>query len=84
MNLKIISWNVRGLNDCEKRLRIWNMIKGWGIDIICLQEKKMGLIPRREIRSLWGCQHLDWLYLGSIGASGGVLVMWDRRMVEKI
>ena len=42
MNLKIISWNVRGLNDCEKRLRIWNMIKGWGIDIICLQEKKKG------------------------------------------
>uniref|UniRef100_A0A7N2MBU8 Uncharacterized protein n=1 Tax=Quercus lobata TaxID=97700 RepID=A0A7N2MBU8_QUELO len=73
-----------GLNDCEKRLRIHNMIKGWGVDIICLQETKMELITRREIRSLWGCQHLDWLHLGSIGASGGVLVMWDRRMVEKI
>ena len=84
MNLKIISWNVRGLNDCKKRLRIRNMIKGWGADIICLQETKMELITRREIRSLWGCQHLNWLYLGSIGASGGVLVMWDRRMVEKI
>ena len=44
----------------------------------------MELITRREIWSLWGCQHLDWLYLGSIGASGGVLVMWDRRMVEKL
>ena len=44
----------------------------------------MELITRREIRSLWGCEHLDWLYLGSIGALGGVLVMWDRRMVEKI
>ena len=84
MNLKIISWNVRGLNDCEKRLRIQNMIKGWGANIICLQETKMELITRREIRSLWGCQHLDWLHLGSIGASRGVLVMWDRRMVEKI
>ena len=31
-----------------------------------------------------GFQHLDWLYLGFIGASGGVLVVWDRRMVEKI
>ena len=44
----------------------------------------MEFIIRREIRSLWGCQHLDWLYLGFIGALGGVLVMWDRRMVEKI
>ena len=44
----------------------------------------MELLTRREIRSFWGCQHLDWLYLGSIDASEGVLVMWDRRMVEKI
>ena len=44
----------------------------------------MEFISRREIRSLWGCLHVDWLYLGSIGASGAVLVMWDRRIVEKI
>ena len=60
------------------------MIRGWGANIIFLQETKMELKTRREISSLWGCQHLDWLYLGSIGALGGVLVMWDRRMVEKI
>ena len=47
-------------------------------------KKKRELITRREIQSLWGCQHLDWLYLGSIGALRGVLVMWDRRLVEKI
>ena len=44
----------------------------------------MEFISTREIRSLWGCLHVDWLYLGSIGASGAVLVMWDRRIVEKI
>ena len=44
----------------------------------------MEFISRREIRSLWGCLHVDWLYLGSIVASGAVLVMWDRRIVEKI
>ena len=72
------------MNDREKRLWVWNLIRSWGADIICLQETKMELITRREIQSLWGCQHLDWLYLGSIGALGGVSVMWDRRMVEKI
>ena len=44
----------------------------------------MEFISTREIRSLWGYLHVDWLYLGSIGASGAVLVMWDRRIVEKI
>ena len=27
----------------------------------------MDIINRSVIRSLWGCQHLDWLFLGSIG-----------------
>jgi hypothetical protein len=27
---------------------------------------------------------VDWCYLGSSGASGGILLMWDRRVVEKI
>ena len=27
---------------------------------------------------------MDWLYLGSVGASGGVLLMWDNRVVEKL
>ena len=44
----------------------------------------MGLINRAVIRSLWGGQHVDWSYLGSYRASGGVLVMWDTRVVNKI
>lgn len=44
----------------------------------------MELITRDSIRSLWGCQHVDWLYSSSIGALGGILVMWDRRAVEKL
>ena len=42
----------------------------------------MELITRGIIRSLWSGQHVDWVYLGSEGASRGVLVMWDRRVVE--
>ena len=64
MNLKIISWNVRGLNDRDKRLRVSNMVRRWGPDVICLQETKMELITRAVIRSLWKGQHVDWSYLG--------------------
>ena len=84
MNLKIIFWNVRGLNDRDKRLRVRNMVKRWGLDVICFQETKMELITRALIRNLWRDQHVDWSYLGSCGASGGVLLMWDTRAVNKV
>jgi hypothetical protein len=26
---------------------------------------------------------VNWCYLGSVGAFGGILLMWDRRVMEK-
>jgi hypothetical protein len=49
-----------------------------------LQESKLELISNSVVCSLWGCNHLDWCYSTSRGASGGILRMWDRRVVEKI
>ena len=40
MNLKIISWNVRGLNERDKRLLVRNLIRNWRLDIVRLQEIK--------------------------------------------
>ena len=36
MNLKILSWNVRGLNDRRKRSIVKNLLRGWKCDVICL------------------------------------------------
>jgi hypothetical protein len=36
------------------------------------------------VRSVWGCNYVDWLYIGSMGASRGILIMWDRRVMKKI
>nr|XP_023928567.1 uncharacterized protein LOC112039889 [Quercus suber] len=44
----------------------------------------MKLITRAVICSLWGGQHVDSSYLGSCGASGGVLLMWDMWVVDKV
>ena len=82
MNMKIISWNVRGLNSKEKRAQIKNALKLWNGDIICLQETKLDHIGRAVIRSLWGNRFADWAYQESEGASGGTVIMWDKRVVE--
>ena len=84
MNLRIVSWNVRGLNELDKWLRVRNLIRNWKADIVCLQETKLELINRDVICSLWGGQHVDWLYLDFVGASSGVLLMWDNRVVDKV
>jgi exonuclease III len=41
MNLHIISWNVRDLNDWEKRRRVHNSLRMWKGDVVCLQKTKM-------------------------------------------
>jgi len=84
MKPKILSWNVRGLNELDKRLRIKGLIRDWKVDVVCLMETKMEVINRAVVHSLWGCQHVDWCYMGASGASGGILIMWDRRVVEKV
>lgn len=41
MNLKIISWNIRGMNSSRKRLVIKNMMRNWKADVVCFREKKV-------------------------------------------
>ena len=41
MKLKILSWNVRGANDPEKRKAIKNFIRIHKVDMVCLQETKV-------------------------------------------
>lgn len=52
--------------------------------MIYLQETKMEVMSRSLVKSLWGCHYVDWAYLGSVGAAEGILVMWDKRVVEKV
>ena len=46
MNLKIVSWNVRGLNDRDKRHQVRYLLKLWDADVIYLQETKLDLVTR--------------------------------------
>ena len=49
MHIRMILWNVRGLNSKEKRSQIWNALKMWNGEIICLQETKLSKIGRQRL-----------------------------------
>jgi exonuclease III len=55
MQPKIISWNVRGMNEYEKRIKIMRRLREWKADIVCLQETKMEVINIEVVRSVWVC-----------------------------
>ena len=46
MNLKILSWNVRGLKDCRKHSIVKILLLEWKCDVICLQETKLTSMDR--------------------------------------
>jgi hypothetical protein len=84
MKPKILTWNVRGLNEGHKHLRIRNLLQDWKVDIVCFQETKLFSMSWRLVQSLWWCNYVDWVCLDSCGASGGILILGDKRVVEKI
>jgi hypothetical protein len=44
----------------------------------------LDFISRKIINSLWGCSYVDYCYVASSGASGGILLMWDKRVVSSL
>ena len=84
MTLQLLSWNVRGLNNPRKREVCKNLLKEWKCDIVCLQETKVSSSNVVFVRSLWGSPFIDWAGLDAVQTSGGVLLIWDRRIFENL
>ena len=82
MKIKILSWNVRGLNDSNKRKLIKALISSQKVDLVCLQETKMTEMSLGVVRSLGVGRFLEWGVLNARGAAGGVVVFWDSRVLE--
>ena len=84
MTLRLLSWNVRGLNNPRKREVCKNLLKEWRCDIVCLQETKPSSVNFAVLRSLLSSPFNDWAVLDAVQSSGGVLLIWDKQVVKKI
>ena len=71
MKLKMISWNIRGLNDPHKHLVVRNLLREWKYDVVCLQETKIARMDRQMVCSLWSCLCVDWVTLEVDQTTGG-------------
>ena len=84
MKLKILSWNVRGVNDPEKRKVIKNFIRIHRVDMICLQETKVQEMNIEMVRSLRVGRLLNWTALNAEGSAGVILLIWDKRRISLV
>ena len=74
MKLKLISWNVRGANNSDKRNIIRNFIRSQRVDLVCLQETKIQEMSAADARSLWLGRLVEWKVVVAEGNAGGILV----------
>ena len=60
MKIRLLSWNVRGVNDSSKRKVIKAIIRNQKVDLFCLQETKIQSMNEGLVRSLGSGRFLDW------------------------
>jgi exonuclease III len=75
--MNIILWNVRGLGTVEKRKEVRNLVRDKGPFILCIQETKLSVCDAMLCASMWGESLHSYSYRPSVGAAGGLLIMWD-------
>jgi exonuclease III len=80
--LKVIIWNVRGLNARARRVAIRSLLATTDASIICFQETKMELILRSIVLETMGSEFDDYVYLPAVGTRGGILLAWRSKEVS--
>ena len=84
MKIKILSWNVRDVNDPDKRRVIKSFLRSNRVDLVCLQETKVQQMNNVMARSIGVGRFLNWRALNAEGSAGGILLLWDKRRISLV
>ncbi|GLJ26431.1 hypothetical protein SUGI_0509920 [Cryptomeria japonica] len=78
--MKVISWNIRGLNGLNKQDILRNPIRDQNLDIILVQKTKMS---KEKVEKLNFFQNGGVCGSSSNGASGGVAIFWNKKTISR-
>lgn len=81
--MKIASFNIRGLGGRVKKTAMRDLVVKEKLDFVCIQETKLEYVDQRLARILWGSTECNWVFSGSVGASGGLCCIWDSTVFER-
>lgn len=79
--MKIISYNVRGLGGGEKRVEVRKLVIEKHPWVLCIQESKLSTANDLVVKSFWGDILFGYSFQQSVGASGGLITVWNSSRV---
>ena len=78
----ILSWNIKSLGSSHKHREVRNMVRRFKCDILILCETKMELRFHSLLRNIGEDRLSQWEMLPSHGASGGILIGRDDKLIS--
>jgi exonuclease III len=72
------SFNIRGLGGRVKRRKVRDLVRRKKVEVLALQETKVGSVDFSLCRRLWGGDNVAWRCNPTLGRSGGLLLLWDK------
>ncbi|KAK8680604.1 hypothetical protein V6N13_109545 [Hibiscus sabdariffa] len=75
--MRIISWNVRGLGSAAKRRGVRDLLRKQNCDMAILLESKWEVVTQWFMAMVWPGDVFEFAFVPSVGASGGILIVWD-------
>ena len=83
-SIKVLSWNIRGLNNEVAKRNLGDLVIESKASIVCVQERKISEWPQHH-NPLQACRrNFEMVYQPSVGKSGGLATFWDDSQVECI
>ena len=73
-NLRVIFWNVRGLNNAAKRAAVRPVIASASPCIVCLQESKLALVSSVLVCETLSTAFDKFFWLPAEGTRGGIIL----------
>lgn len=71
-----------GLGVFEKRKEVSQLVKETNPFILCLKESKFSVVNAVVCKSVWNASNVDFSFLQSVGASGGIITLRNCDEVE--
>lgn len=77
---KVLCWNVRGFNSENRQRAVRQKNDESGCSVICLQETECEMMDQRFIRKFCPQRFDHFVFVPSLGASGGMIVLWNSAL----
>lgn len=82
IDIKVLNWNVRGLNCAARRETVKIIIRQAGRNIICLRETKLDSVSNLMALEFLGQTCMSYEFLDADSTRGGILVAWNRDLIQ--